>query len=128
MARRSSAGSPRSSSHLGGGKRTAALLCTVPVGVKVSSPFADVASRLPVSSRSSFSSGVARVNLATDYEKALRYLKCPEEVTGYREIRYPKQDRVREQVEEELGPIIPPAPRKQETELGRLLDRVGTAV
>jgi indolepyruvate ferredoxin oxidoreductase len=71
---------------------------------------------------------LARVNLATDYEKALRYLKCAEEVTGYREVRYPKQDRVREQVEAELGPIFPPAPKKQDTELGQLLDRVGTAV
>ena len=29
-------------------------------------------------------------------------LKCPEEVSGYREVRYPKQDKVREQVEAEL--------------------------
>jgi len=71
---------------------------------------------------------LARVNLATDYEKALRYLKCAEEVTGYREVRYPKQDRVREMVEAELGPVFPPAPKKQDTELGQLLDRVGTAV
>ena len=29
-------------------------------------------------------------------------LKAPEEVTGYREVRYPKQDRAREAVEAEL--------------------------
>jgi len=27
-----------------------------------------------------------------------------------------------------LGPVFPPAPKKQDTELGQLLDRVGTAV
>jgi hypothetical protein len=30
-------------------------------------------------------------------------LKCPEEVTGYREIRYPKMDRARQRVELELS-------------------------
>jgi len=44
-----------------------------------------------------------RVNLIDDYEQALRVLQCPEEVTGYREIRYPKMDRVRERVEADLG-------------------------
>ncbi len=68
---------------------------------------------------------ITRVNLTTDYEKALRVLSCPEEVTGYREVRYPKQDRVREWVEAEIGPAtLPPKPV---SELGRLLDRVGTA-
>ena len=45
-----------------------------------------------------------RVNLSTDagYQAAVRALKCPEDVTGYREVRYPKQDRAREQVEAEL--------------------------
>ena len=36
------------------------------------------------------------------YAQALRAFKCPEEVSGYREVRYPKQDKVREQVEAEL--------------------------
>jgi indolepyruvate ferredoxin oxidoreductase len=45
-----------------------------------------------------------RVSLNTDdgYAQALRVLKCPEDVTGYREVRYPKQDKAREQVEAEL--------------------------
>jgi indolepyruvate ferredoxin oxidoreductase len=46
-----------------------------------------------------------RVNLATDagYQQALSALKAPEQVTGYREVRYPKQDPVRQRVEAELG-------------------------
>ena len=46
-----------------------------------------------------------RVSLANDaqYELALKALRCPEEVTGYREVRYPKQDRARETVESELS-------------------------
>ena len=51
-----------------------------------------------------------RVNLTTDYDQALRVLKCPEEVTGYREVRYPKQDRVREAIEAELVRQVTPAP------------------
>ena len=43
-----------------------------------------------------------------DYDQALRVLKCPEEVTGYREVRYPKMDRVREAIEAELVPLIKP--------------------
>jgi indolepyruvate ferredoxin oxidoreductase len=45
-----------------------------------------------------------RVNLSseTNYDQAVRVLKCPEQVTGYREVRYPKQDAVREQIEAEL--------------------------
>ena len=45
-----------------------------------------------------------RLNLATDvgYEQAMRVLKCPEQVSGYREVRYPKMDQVREQIESEL--------------------------
>jgi hypothetical protein len=47
-----------------------------------------------------------RVNLATEagYAQAVRVLRCPDEVAGYREIRYPKQDRVREAIEAELSP------------------------
>jgi hypothetical protein len=37
----------------------------------------------------------------------VRILKCPEPVTGYREIRYPKMDAAREQVESELGAAPP---------------------
>jgi indolepyruvate ferredoxin oxidoreductase len=46
-----------------------------------------------------------RVNLDSDaeYERALRVLKSPEEVTGYREVRYPKMDAVRKAVEAELA-------------------------
>jgi hypothetical protein len=36
------------------------------------------------------------------YEQALMALKCPEQVAGYREIRYPKQDQARQAVEAEL--------------------------
>ena len=48
-----------------------------------------------------------RVSLANDgaYQQALRVLACPEEVSGYREIRYPRQDRVRESVEAELSRV-----------------------
>jgi indolepyruvate ferredoxin oxidoreductase len=48
-----------------------------------------------------------RLNLATDagYAQAVTVLRCPEQVSGYREVRYPKQDRVREAIEQELvGP------------------------
>jgi indolepyruvate ferredoxin oxidoreductase len=45
-----------------------------------------------------------RISLSTEaaYQQALRALKCPEDVSGYREVRYPKMDRVREQIESEL--------------------------
>jgi indolepyruvate ferredoxin oxidoreductase len=33
------------------------------------------------------------------YERALRVLKAPEQVSGYREVRYPKQDQVRREVD-----------------------------
>jgi len=46
-----------------------------------------------------------RVKLDTDetYAQAVEALKCPEQVSGYREIRYPKQDRARAHVEALLG-------------------------
>jgi hypothetical protein len=44
---------------------------------------------------------------ATEYERALGALKCPESVSGYREVRYPKIDAAREMVESELG-VTPP--------------------
>ncbi len=45
-----------------------------------------------------------RVSLASgdEYDKALRILKAPEEVSGYREVRYPKMDRARKVVEAEF--------------------------
>jgi indolepyruvate ferredoxin oxidoreductase len=48
---------------------------------------------------------LSRVSLANDanYEQALRVLSCPEQVSGYREVRYPKQDAVREAIEAELA-------------------------
>jgi indolepyruvate ferredoxin oxidoreductase len=47
-----------------------------------------------------------RVSLNTDesYEKAERILRCPEQVTGYREVRYPKMDAVKAAIESELHP------------------------
>jgi indolepyruvate ferredoxin oxidoreductase len=47
-----------------------------------------------------------RVSLNTDeaYEKAVRILRCPEQVSGYREIRYPKMDAVMAAIEGELHP------------------------
>ncbi len=47
-----------------------------------------------------------RLRLDSDaaYAQALRLLTCPEEVTGYREVRYPKQEAVRARVEAELSP------------------------
>lgn len=46
-----------------------------------------------------------RVDLsaAGDYQRAVRILSCPEQVSGYREVRYPKMDRVRAEVEGELA-------------------------
>jgi len=47
-----------------------------------------------------------RVSLNTDeaYAKALRILRCAQEVSGYREIRYPKMDAVKAAIEGELHP------------------------
>ena len=46
-----------------------------------------------------------RVNLSNDanYDQALRVLNSVREATGYREVRYPKQDRAMQQVEAELS-------------------------
>ncbi|MGD1276150.1 MAG: DUF6537 domain-containing protein [Tepidisphaeraceae bacterium] len=48
-----------------------------------------------------------RVDLSDDasYQKALAALKCPESVSGYREVRYPKMERAKAAVEAEFGPI-----------------------
>jgi indolepyruvate ferredoxin oxidoreductase len=69
---------------------------------------------------------LSRVNLSTDYDKAVRVLKSPEEVTGYREVRYPKQDRARQRVEAELGPVPSLAPPEPKSEIGSVLDALGT--
>ncbi len=49
-----------------------------------------------------------RVSLAGDeqYTQALRVLKCPEDVSGYREVRYPKMDAAKQRVEAELAPVV----------------------
>jgi indolepyruvate ferredoxin oxidoreductase len=46
-----------------------------------------------------------RVKLDDDqtYAQALQALKCPEQVTGYREVRYPKQEKAKAEVESLLG-------------------------
>jgi indolepyruvate ferredoxin oxidoreductase len=64
---------------------------------------------------------LGRVSLATEYDKAVRILKAPEQATGYREVRYPKQDQVREQVEAELGPVAR-IDNKAVSEIGSVLD------
>jgi indolepyruvate ferredoxin oxidoreductase len=64
---------------------------------------------------------LTRVSLATEYEKAVRVLKGPEQVTGYREVRYPKQDQVREQIEAEIGPVVR-IDAKAVSEIGSVLD------
>jgi len=63
-----------------------------------------------------------RVNLTHDgsYAQAVRVFRCPEEVTGYREIRYPKQDRVREAIESELTRQVMPPPEAPATMLDAL--------
>ena len=56
-----------------------------------------------------------RVNLATEagYEQALRVLKSPEPVTGYREVRYPKMNEARSAVEAELTRVPARAAEEQ---------------
>ena len=57
-----------------------------------------------------------RVSLGSleEYERALSVLKSPEAVTGFREVRYPKQDAARERVEVELAkPITSAKPEFQ---------------
>jgi indolepyruvate ferredoxin oxidoreductase len=43
-----------------------------------------------------------RIDLANDHAQAVKILKCHEDVSGYREVRYSKMDAVRETVENEL--------------------------
>jgi indolepyruvate ferredoxin oxidoreductase len=61
-----------------------------------------------------------RVNLSTaaGYEQALRVLRSPEPVTGYREVRYPKMNGAREAIEAELSRV----PTAAEPEQSSLLD------
>jgi indolepyruvate ferredoxin oxidoreductase len=47
-----------------------------------------------------------RINPGTDYDQALRVLKSPETVEGYREVRYPKMDAVVAAIESELTPLV----------------------
>ncbi len=50
---------------------------------------------------------IDRVNLDdAGYDQAVRVLNCPEDVSGYREVRYPKMDRARAAVEAELAPTF----------------------
>jgi indolepyruvate ferredoxin oxidoreductase len=60
-----------------------------------------------------------RVSLIGDdqYEQALRVLRCPEEVSGYREVRYPKMDRAKAMVEAELSPVVSDRMTEQKPEL-----------
>jgi indolepyruvate ferredoxin oxidoreductase len=55
-----------------------------------------------------------RVNLATDtgYEQAVKVLNCYKDVSGYREVRYPKMSAAREAVEQELQIVTPRAETK----------------
>jgi indolepyruvate ferredoxin oxidoreductase len=51
-----------------------------------------------------------QVSLTTpgEYERALNVLKCPEQVSGYREVRYPKMDRAKAFVAAELARKVEP--------------------
>jgi indolepyruvate ferredoxin oxidoreductase len=66
-----------------------------------------------------------RVDLTSDegYQRALTVLKCAEEVNGYREIRYPKMEKVRAQIEEELRSTKEP----REARPARMLEVMGAA-
>jgi hypothetical protein len=68
-----------------------------------------------------------RVNLGSigEYDRALKILKAPEEVCGYREVRYPKQDKAREWVEAELKAPLP-APKPELTVNREVLASVRT--
>jgi indolepyruvate ferredoxin oxidoreductase len=53
-----------------------------------------------------------RVNFeSTGYEQAVKVLKAPEQVSGYREVRYPKMEKVMAEVEQELSPHRSEPPR-----------------
>ena len=69
-----------------------------------------------------YASLLDRVQLGHDagYATALRVLRCPEEVSGYREVRYPKQDRVRAAIEAELSRLPKPDTESRRDVLDRL--------
>jgi indolepyruvate ferredoxin oxidoreductase len=48
-----------------------------------------------------------RAPIGTDYEKALRVIKSPADVNGYREVRYPKMDAAKDAAEAELATPTP---------------------
>jgi indolepyruvate ferredoxin oxidoreductase len=50
-----------------------------------------------------------RIDLSSDagYQRAIKVLRCYEDVTGYREVRYPKMDRAREAIEAEIRSPLP---------------------
>jgi indolepyruvate ferredoxin oxidoreductase len=70
-----------------------------------------------------------RINLSHEagYEQAVRVLKCPEAVSGYREVRYPKQEQTMQQVEGELARLVTEAGEEQRGVFDRLrnTERVG---
>ena len=55
-----------------------------------------------------------RIDLSSPsgYEQALTVLRCPEQVNGYREVRYPKMDLARKETETTLSAKLPPAAPK----------------
>ncbi|HZN68541.1 MAG TPA: DUF6537 domain-containing protein, partial [Tepidisphaeraceae bacterium] len=63
-----------------------------------------------------------RIQLGNDaaYAQALRVLKCPEDVSGYREVRYPKQEKVRAAIEAELSRLAKPEAEPRRAVLDRL--------
>jgi indolepyruvate ferredoxin oxidoreductase len=69
-----------------------------------------------------------RVKLEADetYAQALEVLKCPEQVSGYREIRYPKQEKTQAYVESLLGGGGPAAAAGAESEKRSILDALRT--
>ena len=57
-----------------------------------------------------------RIDLGTDagYQTAVRVLELPADATGYREVRYPKMDRVKQEAEAMLGRPNPPPHQRRE--------------
>jgi len=76
--------------------------------------------RREVQFRDWYGSLLDRVSLSTPeaYEQALRILRAPEQVSGYREVRYPKMTETRTAVEAELIRV----PATPEPEKATLLD------
>lgn len=57
-----------------------------------------------------------RIDLSTDagYRNAVKVLELPGDATGYREVRYPKMDRVRQEAEAMLSRPNTPPPQRRE--------------